>query len=189
MSRCAGCSRCPAEIRTVNQQVGPGFFVQQQVQVESKEFCKMADAGISVDVPKGATAGTDYVMEALGEQRPGIIPGNVVVRIKQGVDAKFKRDGHNLHTTIGVSLTEALLGFSKQISHLDGSLVSVAARAVTQPNQVLRLEEEGMPNDDERGDLFVAVKVLFPSSLTGDQRERILNAFPDLSSPVHIKSS
>merc|ERR1719356_699244 len=36
--KCKGCNRCPNEVRTVNRQVGPGMFMQQQEEVQSKEM-------------------------------------------------------------------------------------------------------------------------------------------------------
>jgi DnaJ-class molecular chaperone len=178
--RCRGCSRCPSEIRTVAQQVGPGFFVQQQVQVDSKEWCKTEDKALEVTISKGMKNGDDIVMEAMADQRPGMVPGNVVVRLKQLPDAKFVREGNDLKTSITVSLREALLGFRKDIGMPDGSIVPVVTNAVTQPNQVIKITGEGMPIKDEssnRGDLVVTIIVQLPQILTNDQKQSIGQIF------------
>lgn len=178
--RCRGCSKCPSEVRTVAQQVGPGFFVQQQVQVDSNEWCKTEDKELEVTISRGSKDGDDIVLEAMADQRPGMIPGNVVVRLKQMHDPRFNRDGDDLRTTITVSLREALLGFRKDIQMPDNSIVPVIRNAVTQPHQIIKIEGEGMPKKDEpsnRGHLFVTVIVQLPESLNSDQKASIAEIF------------
>lgn len=183
MDRCRGCSRCPSEIRMVNQQVGPGFFVQQQVQVESKEMCKMEDKPLELIIEKGSASGDQILLERMAEQRPGMVPGNVIVRLRQQADSRFRREGNDLHTTITVGLKDALLGFRTQITHLDNDQVLLNRQGVTQPMQIVKIENEGMPfkdDPDRRGDMFVTVNVQFPQSLTGDQ----VNIVGELFGPV-----
>lgn len=190
MHRCQGCSRCPSEIRTVNQQVGPGFYVQQQVQVDSKELCKVEDTPLDISIEKGSASGDQIVLERMAEQRPGMIPGNVIVRIRQVEDASFSRDGNNIKTTMTVGLREALLGFRKEIAHLDGTIVPLITKTVTQPMQIIRVPGEGMPlkNDpDTRGDLYVTVKIEFPKQLSRDQQELIANLF-EQTTPKEIRA-
>ena len=51
--KCEGCGACPAESRTVQKQVRPGMFMQQQEKVKSKEKCKEEETGLEVMVEKG----------------------------------------------------------------------------------------------------------------------------------------
>jgi DnaJ-class molecular chaperone len=164
----------------VSQQVGPGFFIQQQVQVDSKEFCKTEDKSLEVSIPKGSKHGDDIVMEGMADQRPGMVPGSVVVRLKQLPDNQFDRDGDHLRTSVTVSLREALLGFRKDVVMPDQSIVPIVTNAVTQPNDVIRVQGEGMPRKDDhdaRGDLFVTVKVQLPTVLSSDQKATIADMF------------
>ena len=181
---CAGCTKCPSEVKMVNQQVGQGFFVQQQVQVESKEFCKFAETVLEVEIPPGTLNGQDFVQSQMGEQRPGIISGNVVLRIKEKEDLRFKRSGNDLHTFISVSIEEALLGFSKQIKHMDDSSIVVNSLKTVQPNHVIRVDDEGMRLGDSIGNLFVTVKVDFPAKLTSQQRDIVNKAFASETQPI-----
>ena len=189
--KCRSCSRCPGEVRMVNQQVGPGFFVQQQVQVDSKEYCRMDDTKVEFQIEKGMTDGTDIVIERMAEQRPGIIPGNVVVRIREQSDGNFQRAGNDLKTSMSVPLIEALLGFQRSIKQLDGeSIVINRNNQVTQPGHVVKIEGEGMPvrgDMDARGDMFVTVGVEFPRKpLKKDQIASIIAAFPNDDTPKLI---
>ena len=188
MDRCKGCARCPSEIRTVAQQVGPGFFIQQQVQVDSKEWCKTENKPLEVSVARGARSGEDVVLEAMADQSPGMVPGNVVVRLKQIPDPRFTRDGNDLRTSITVSLREALLGFKKDIAMPDDSLVPVVTNAVTQPSQVIKIVGEGMPKKDDpgsRGDLFVTVIVQLPDPLNQVQKQSVAENFEHTTKDVY----
>jgi len=88
-----------------------------------------------------------------------------------------------LHTDIHISLKEALLGFNRDIKHLDDHLVTIKRDSIIQPGEVLRIKGEGMPKhqSSEKGDLFVKVHVIFPTNLTEKQIEsnniNILNVF------------
>ena len=192
--KCRACGRCPGEVRMVNQQVAPGFFVQQQVQVESKEYCKMEETKVDFTVEKGMVDGTEIVIERMSEQRPGIIPGNVIIRLRQETNKRFVRDGNHLKTAMSVPLVDALIGFSTRVEQLDGEHVVINRNnKITQPGEVLVLEGEGMPirgDMDARGDLFVTVEIAFPKkALTPDQRAGILAAFPNDNTPKLIKTN
>ena len=192
--KCKGCTRCPGEIRTVNQQVAPGFFMQQQVQVESKEYCKVDDSKLDFHIEKGMVDGTDIVIERMAEQRPGIIPGNVIVRIRQKSDVKFERNGNDLKTSMSVPLVEALIGFEKNVVQLDGEPIVINRNnKVTQPRQVVKIEGQGMPirgDSDGRGDLFVTVEIEFPrKTLTKEQIATLLDAFPGDDTPKLINAN
>merc|ERR1740129_266372 len=43
--KCRGCNRCPNEMKMEHVQVGRGMYMQQQVEVESKEKCKNVSPG------------------------------------------------------------------------------------------------------------------------------------------------
>lgn len=78
-----------------------------------------------------------------------------------------------MHTDIHISLKEALLGFSRDIKHLDDHIVTLKRDSVIQPGEVLRVKGEGMPKhqSSEKGDLYVKVHVIFPTNLTEKQIE------------------
>merc|ERR1712157_22601 len=55
---CRKCrTRCPNEIKMVERQIQPGFVVQQQQEVRSKERCTMATIQLDVQIEKGAPDG------------------------------------------------------------------------------------------------------------------------------------
>lgn len=72
-----------------------------------------------------------------------------------------------------VSFAQALLGFERNITHLDGHVVGIKRSSVTQPGFVQTIHGEGLPIFDGRGygDLFVEYSVVLPSSLSKSLRK------------------
>jgi DnaJ-class molecular chaperone len=174
--KCKGCNRCPNEIRTVNQQVGPGMFMQREQEVQSKEKCKQEQAIIEVPVEKGMKDGESLSFERMAEQRPGMLPGAVVYTLKAAKHPKFRRTGDDLHMDMQVSLRESLLGWAQSIRHLDGHILELKTDSVTKPFQVFQVKGEGMPLRDDpssRGNLNVKVEVAFPKSMTPEQQQEV----------------
>jgi DnaJ-class molecular chaperone len=178
---CQRCSRCPPEQKVQMVQMGPGMMVQQQVQVPSKEKCRQEQTKLDVVVEKGMKEGDVVTFERMAEQTPGQIPGDVIFVLKERRDRVFEREGDNLKMTLNVSLKEALLGFAKTVTHMDGHTFVVEKRGVTVPNEVIQIKEEGMPVHNfpsQRGMLYVTVNVEFPREMTAAQTEAIEAIFP-----------
>jgi len=131
---------------------------------------------IDVNIEKGMRDGESLTFERMAEQRPGQLPGSVVFTLKASKHHKFVRRGNDLHMDMQVSLREALLGWEQSIRHLDGHILELATDSVTKPFQVMKVAGEGMPLRDDPasfGDLYVKVEVMYPTSLTSEQREAI----------------
>ncbi|MCK1978433.1 hypothetical protein LNK15_15470, partial [Jeotgalicoccus huakuii] len=66
-------------------------------------------------------------------------------------------------------------GFEKTVKHLDDHLVDISSKGVTKPKEVKKFKGEGMPVhfSTKKGDLFVTFEVIFPTSLTEDQKTKI----------------
>jgi len=178
--KCAGCSRCPNEVKMVNQQVGPGMFIQREQEVQSKEKCKQGHDVLDVNVEKGMKDGEALTFERMGEQRPGVLPGAAVFTLKARKHQKFTRRGDDLHMNMQVSFREAMLGWQQSIRHLDGHILELGTESVTKPFQVFQVKGEGMPLRDDPasfGSLYVKVEVLFPTTMTASQREAVDTIF------------
>ena len=90
----------------------------------------------------------------------------------------FKRQDDNLVAVIELDLKEALTGWQRTISTIDGKQVPVRGGGPTPPGYRETFPHLGMPkskskNKDERGDMIVEVKVKFPSSLTLAQKSHL----------------
>jgi curved DNA-binding protein len=88
-------------------------------------------------------------------------------------DSRFERRGNDLHTAATVDVFTAILGGEAQVETLDGT-IKMNVPAGTQPEQVFRLAGRGMPhvkNPEQKGDLYVRLKVQVPKYLSPKQRE------------------
>jgi len=181
--KCRACQRCPPETRMVHRQMGNGFIVQQQEQVQSKHRCKNEDKELEVTVEKGANDGAQIKFPYASEQKPGQVPGDIIVVLKQQRHALFERRDSNLHMTMKISLKEALTGFVKRVAHLDGRQVAVRSEPgqIVSPGQTLVLKGEGMPQLEVSslfGDLVITFEVVFPKALSEDARGELVNLLP-----------
>lgn len=97
--------------------------------------------------------------------------GEVKMRIIQLPHPVFTRDGETLRMSLNITLQEALMGFEKTVTHLDGHKVEISKPegTTTQHNEVMRISEEGMPKygmNSDAGDLLVTFKVINPTNLS-----------------------
>jgi DnaJ-related protein SCJ1 len=69
-------------------------------------------------------------------------------------------------------ISQALLGFERNITHLDGHEVKILRDGVTQPGYVMTIKDEGMPIFERQGhgDLFVEFNVVLPTVISEDMR-------------------
>lgn len=179
-ARCRACQRCPNETRMVNRRMGPGFMVQMQEEVPSKEKCKNEAKTLTATIEKGMGDGHEVTFERESEQRPGMIPGDVIFRLRQKSHPRFERKGDNLETTVHLTLRESLLGFRKVIKQLDGSELVVSHDGITRPFEKRTVQGHGMPVHNvpsTSGDLIVTYEVDFPTQLTSAQTRAVSEAF------------
>lgn len=146
----------------------------------------------SVDIPAGAPERYLIRLPYKGHQMPGVRSGDVVVRLTTKPHPVFRRQGRDLHARIDVSLKEALLGFSRTLTHLDGRQLVIErdGSEVTTPDTVITLRCEGMPSfaggwsaENEAqgiprpepgcGDLYVTFRIRMPKNLTPQDKERV----------------
>lgn len=179
-AKCESCGKCPDETRMVQRQMGPGMIVQQEERVPSKEKCKVEDTVLRTTVERGMADGSEIKFPRKSEQKPGQVPGDVIMTLKQKKHRIFTRDGNDLHMNMEISLKEALLGFEKTYKHLDGHEFEVAKTGVTRPMSVKKIKGEGMPlhgTPSEFGNLHVKFTVVMPSSISPEQAEVIKTLF------------
>ena len=168
----------------VHKRAGPGMVVQQEVMVESKEKCKREEKTLSATIEKGMPDNEEIVFKYESEQKPGQIPGDVILKLKTEPHPVFKRSRDTLSTKLTIPLRAALLGFEATIPHLDGHEVRVSRTGVTKPGQTLRIKGEGMPKHgtpSEFGDLLITFTVDFPKTVEGPLAEGLESLLPPFS--------
>jgi DnaJ-class molecular chaperone len=129
---------------------------------------------VDVRIPAGVKDGSRVRLP--GEGGPGVsggASGDLYLRIRLAPHARFERKGRDLYVKVGVPVTTAVLGGEASVPTLGGRDLRLKIPAGTQNGQVFRLRGHGMPSatkSEERGDLFAAVDVEVPRSLTHEQR-------------------
>ncbi|XP_008797220.2 dnaJ protein ERDJ3B isoform X2 [Phoenix dactylifera] len=110
---------------------------------------------------------------------PGMFQQMTEQVCEQCSNVKFEREGYFITVDIEKGMqdgqVQALVGFEKTIKHLDEHLVEIGTKGITKPKEVRKFKGEGMPLhlSTKKGDLYVTYEVLFPKSLTEDQKTKI----------------
>ena len=129
---------------------------------------------VDVRIPAGVKDGSRVRAAGEGESGANGGPnGDLYLRVQTRPHPVFERKGDDLHTTVALPVTSAVLGGEAQVPTITGS-VRLKIPETTQGGQVFRLKGHGMPivgKPDARGDLYATVEVQLPRSLTKEQRE------------------
>jgi curved DNA-binding protein len=128
---------------------------------------------VDVRIPVGVKDGSRVRAPGEGESGSnGGAAGDLYLRVRIRPHPVFERKGMDLHTTVAVPVTTAVLGGEAQVPTITGT-VRLKIPETTQSGQVFRLKGHGMPavgKADERGDLYATVEVQLPRALTREQR-------------------
>ena len=121
---------------------------------------------ISVNLPQGVTEGSRIRLAGKG---PGGADLYVTIHLKAD---GYAVDGHNLRTSVKIAPWEAALGGVIPV-RTPGGRVSMRLPEGTQGGQTFRLKEKGLPRRKgaSPGDLFVAVEISVPKTLSSRERE------------------
>jgi DnaJ family protein B protein 4 len=136
------------------------------------------DKILEMDIKPGLKAGSKIKFAGVGDQEEGGTQDlHFIVTEKD--HPTLKRDGDDLKTIIELDLKEALTGWRRTVTTIDGKQLGVSGGGPTQPGYQERFPHQGMPlskKPTERGDFIVEVKVVFPRSLTSAQKTKIKDA-------------
>jgi molecular chaperone DnaJ len=131
------------------------------------------EKSIEVKIPAGVETGSRLRLQAEGESGSfGGPPGDLYVVIHVAEHEEFERQGNNLYASVPVTFAQAALGAEVDVKTLHGT-ESLKVPAGTQTGTVFRVRGQGMPvlGGRGKGDLFVSVSVITPTSLTREQRK------------------
>lgn len=128
---------------------------------------------MEVKIPAGVETGSRLRIASEGEAgTSGGASGDLYVVIHVKEHEQFERQGSNLYSSVPITFAQAALGAEITVQTLDNQQ-QVKIPAGTQTGTVFRLKGQGVPVLGGRGhgDLFVAVTVITPTTLTRDQRK------------------
>jgi len=131
------------------------------------------EKSIEVKIPAGVETGSRLRLQAEGESGTlGGPAGDLYVVIHVAEHEQFERQGNNLYASVPITFAQAALGADVKVLTLSGD-ESLKIPAGTQTGTVFRVRGQGMPvlGGRGKGDLFVSVSVITPTSLTREQRK------------------
>ena len=137
---------------------------------------------VTVSVPKGIVSGSAIRLSGEGDLgNEGMRPGDLYVTIRVKDHPIFERHGDDVLVIKEISFPLAALGGElEEVPGLEGDLV-VTVPEGTQTGAALRIASKGIPhlNNHGRGDEYVVIKVVTPTSLSKQEKE-LLKEFQQL---------
>jgi molecular chaperone DnaJ len=157
---CSACRGAGRVIKTPCKDCNGAGRVEREKQMEVK-------------IPAGVETGSRLRVQGEGEVgTQGGPSGDLYVVIHVAEHEQFERQGSNLYEAVPITFAQAALGADIMVKTLDGN-EKLKIPMGTQTGTVFRLKGKGMPQLGGRGkgDLFVSVSVITPTSLTREQRK------------------
>jgi molecular chaperone DnaJ len=128
---------------------------------------------LEVKIPAGVTTGSRVKVTGKGQPSfSGGTAGDLYLVVRVHPHDTFERRGDNLHVTVSVPLTTAVLGGAVNVPTLKGKL-ELKIPAETQNGRVFKLGGQGMPHlgRPQKGDLLAKINIVLPEQLSDKEKE------------------
>lgn len=183
------CTSCDGHgVKIVVRQLGPGMMQQMQAvcpecrgegqQLAKADRCDTCQGAkltekqetIELVIRPGTKHNEAITLHGKGNEAPGLAAGDVVFIVQEAQHPVFTRDGDDLRITKKLTLSEALCGFSFNVTTLDNRVLNVVSKPgeVISPGLIKGISDEGMPRNKNPalfGTLFIQFEIEFPDSL------------------------
>lgn len=179
--------------RGSKQQAGYGFRGQdysaelhltlREAAETHKQILAVNGKNLRITVPAGVADGQTIKLAGQGGAGVNGGPaGDLYITFVITPDARFKREGNDLYTTVSLDLFTAVLGGEQIVDTLDGK-VKLTIQPGTQNNAKVRLKGKGFPiykQEGTYGDLIVTYTVNIPIHWNEEQK-RLFRQIQQLS--------
>lgn len=133
------------------------------------------DQILEMDIKPGLKKGSKIKYKGVGDQEEGG-QQDLHFIVEEKPHPLFTRDGDDIIHTVDLDLKEALTGWKRTVTTIDGKRLQLEKGGPTQPGSRDSYPQLGMPiskNPGERGNFIVKYNVMFPTSLTSDQKRKL----------------
>ena len=180
-NKCNTCNNCQGKGKIpIVQQMGP--IVMQTI--GKCEQCKgtgmlnlysPSTDTIEIMIPKGFNYNNKMTINGKGLPLYKGENGDLVLSFNLLNHSRFKIKNKNLYTNFDISFKESLLGFIKGFEHLDTRLLTINSDSIIKPNTIHCINDEGIYDQESNtyGKLYLKFKIVYPNSLTDEQKEII----------------
>lgn len=135
---------------------------------------------LTVKIPKNTKHGSKIRIPNEGNAgSKGGSNGDLYLKIKVENDSPFTYDGLNVLYTLPITPFEAVLGTSIQVKTVNGK-VNMKIMPNTHNGQKFRLAEEGIAQNNKKGDMIVTVKIEIPKKIS-KQEWLLYNQLKDIN--------
>lgn len=130
---------------------------------------------VRIRIPPGISDGQTLKIRGEGQAgRRGGVAGDLYVTVRVRSDARFEREGADVHSPMTINVLDALLGNEIAVETVHGP-VTLRVPEGTQPGQVFRVKGKGLPvlGTHRLGDHYVTVAVEIPKKLSRAERKLV----------------
>jgi molecular chaperone DnaJ len=131
---------------------------------------------LNIDIPAGIKSEHTIVKQNGGHEIENV-SSDIKINIEEMPHNFYKRDDRNIKCKIHISLIEALSGYEREFTLLDGSKIKYKTREITKPHSKLRLKGSGFSdvnNKNDRGDMLCYITIDFPDKLDANWIETLI---------------
>ncbi|MDP2527406.1 J domain-containing protein [Maribacter dokdonensis] len=141
---------------------------------EQKQTLDLGNKKIRITIPAGVEDGQTIKITGYGgEGVNGGPKGDLYLTFEIYNNTDFQRVGNDLYKNESISLYDAILGSSIEITTLTGK-VKLKVKPETQNDTKIKLKGKGMPiykKKGTHGDLYITYKVTMPTNLSQKEKE------------------
>ena len=141
---------------------------------EQKQTLDLGNKKIRITIPAGVEDGQTIKITGYGSEGVNGGPkGDLYLTFEIYNNTDFQRVGNDLYKNESISLYDAILGSSIEITTLTGK-VKLKVKPKTQNDTKIKLKGKGMPiykKKGAHGDLYITYKVTMPTNLSQKEKE------------------
>lgn len=133
------------------------------------------DTVLEVPIKAGLKKGSKIRFKGVGDQEEGG-QQDLVFIVEEKKHPMFTRDGDDVVANVDLDLKEALTGWKRTVSTIDGKQINLDKSGPTQPGSSDSYPSLGMPISKlpgQRGKFIVKYNVKFPTTLTPTQKQKL----------------
>jgi DnaJ-class molecular chaperone len=170
-------SKPPPIIKTVEISLkqaytGIDFPIEIERWVEQNGIKTIETEKLYIPIPSGVDNNEIIKLEQKGNMLNGI-RGDIKLPISVDNKTKFTRNGLDLYYKKKLSLKQALLGFSFDLTFLHGQIYTInnSGAKIMYPGYKKLVQGMGMKRGESTGNLIIEFDVIFPNKLSEKQKE------------------
>ncbi|MCQ2592364.1 MAG: molecular chaperone DnaJ [Treponema sp.] len=141
---------------------------------------------MSIKIPAGTETGRRFIIHGQGDAGENGGPaGDLQVFVHVEAHPQFERVNQDLYCAVPISISQATLGCTLEITSLNGQKIEVEVPAGSSNGKLIRKKGEGVPypNSSRCGDLYIKLMVQVPQHISSKQKD-LLKQFMELENPT-----